>query len=230
MCPVPFALSSLLGRSSGSAGGVTATGNQHARYFIARPAHTDPNTVPQRFMRTAMTRIAARWELLTVPQKLAWERHAEVSQRVKHNFANTPVHLTGRIAFCRHNIPRYEFTGSFVTGPPNRLGEVAFGPVRLTYTRGVFPQPNLKLTFETDDEWNQTPNSFLLVHITVPVPATWNFYERAFLFRRTVSQATSPASFTYNLVIGTNQRLFCKVRAITSDGRTSKAMHVRSTP
>lgn len=230
MCPVPFALSSLLGRSSGSAGGVTATGNQHARYFIARPAHVDPATVPQKFMRTQMTRVHQQWNLLPLATKQAWDRHAEASQRVKHNFANTPVHLTGRVAYFRHNLPRREFTNTVTAGPPNRLGETAFGPVRLKYTRGVFPQPNLQLFFETDDEWNQSLNSWLLVHITVPVPDTWNFYERAFFFRRTVTLATSPASFTYNLLIGTNQRLFCKVRAITHDGRTSKAMHVRSTP
>lgn len=224
------ALSAFIDCASGSAGDVTATGNQHARYLIDRPTITDPNTTAQANLRSSWGKVQQAWDALTTAQRLAWSQHAATYTLTTHSFCPHPHVLTGRQDFFRTNVPNHYFRGSTIANAPT-AGNTAFAPMRLTYVRGVFPQPRPRLFFDVNDEWNNLTGSALLVQISAPVPDTWNFYERAFLFRRVVNTGgVSPARFTYNIPINTNQRLFCKVRAITGDGRVSKNMHIPSTP
>lgn len=215
--------SALFEKASGSMGGITASRNRGGQYFRGRATPTNPNSVLQQAVRSAMSQLAVLWQdTLTAPQRAAWETYGDNVPVI--NRIGDQIFLTGLNHYIRSNVPRIQH------GPANRVDDA---PVIFNlgdYTAPAFSidtaADEIDLGFTVGDDWVNEDDAFMFVYCATPKDPTINFFKGPYQFKGTIdgdlaAPPTSPASIGLGHVIVVGQRQFARVRVSRADGRLS---------
>jgi len=228
-------LSAITTQASGSAGGVTASHNQHARYLRARTTPTDPATGRQRWMRGRFAMLSSAWTgWLTPAQRHAWDTYAV--NVLMRNALGDPIHLTGRHHFFRSNL------ATRMILPPlsvRRDAPTIFnkGQHSAINVKAGYITSEVRVYFAQDDAWNTELGGFLTVFESRPQSLSINFWAGPYTYLGAVPgnpDFPEPGvySFQSNYRILPDQRIFFRVQTLRADARVSPddRMHYDATP
>lgn len=219
--------SGIVTQASGSIGGLTASHNSGGMYFRARAIPTDPNTVAQQAIRTALANAADRWvNVLTTAQRTAWATYASNVPLLSP--LGDPREVSGMAQYVRSNVPRIRAGAALVDDGPTIFTEAELTAVTLTATAlGAA----LDVGFDVNDAWVGEDDAHLIVQVGTPQNPTINFFKQPFRFAGTVdgdsgTPPTSPATITSPIPFAAGQRIFIRARVSRADGRLSPAQIV----
>ena len=214
---------------SGSVGELTATGNQHGRYFIARTGHADPATQAQLAVRGPFNFHWTAWQALQPDESAAWYAYA---RRLR---LTTPDHRTrqkpnlhARDHFTRAFVTRILFFGSWSdTYYPLKHCTPRLSPIRGVWWRHSSTEVRTRIYFDITDDWNDAEampikQGFLGIDISPPVPLSRNTWRRDFPVRFHVPCNRNVGYYDKRLFFSINpftHHLFARVRAMTNDYR-----------
>lgn len=217
-------LSELTTQASGSAGGVVASHNQHARYLRARTYPVDPLTLRQAYMRTSFRGLSIRWtDHLTDAQRAGWDTYA--ANVVMRNALGDPIHLTGRHHFFRSNLAITQGMPGIIPrlNAPTIFNLSSHSPV--AYTADAMTQL-IRGWFNVADAWNNEFGGFLFVFQSRPQAPTVNFWAGPYCYLgRLAGNLTfppiSPVNLTSNYPLRAGQRLHLACRTVRADARVT---------
>lgn len=171
-------------QASGSIGGQTFSHNKGGMYTRARRTPTNPNTLRQQIVRSAVGGAANMWNALTDAQRAAWKLYGENVPVL--NRLGDPIILSGQQQFIRTNslIASAVNTSANWTDPvPLALTPIAAAPTIFntgaapaSYTGYVAPGTDglsigINLTAEADDDGT------LLIYFGRPQNPGRSFYK-----------------------------------------------------
>ena len=216
----------LLGRASGSMGGVTASHNRGGQYLRGRAVPTNPNTSFQQTVRSAMSQLSARWvDTLTAVQRMAWDTYA--ASVLLPNPLGDPVNVGGIGMYIRSNVPRVQFG-------IGALPLVDDAPT--VFDLGAFTAPGITsitastkvavLTFTDTDDWVGEDEAAMLIWDSDSKNPSINYFKGPYKPSGTILGAsivppTSPANVTLIHQPVAGNRTFLKCRVSRADGRLS---------
>lgn len=208
---------------SGSMGGITASHNAGGQYFRSRVVPTDPATVGQVAVRSAVATLASRWAaVLTEAQRSAWNVYA----------ANTPMlnrigesrTISGIAQYIRSNAPMA--AEGFLTvdsGPMTYMLPTLSG----TGITADAATNTFDLFFDNTDSWATLGGGRLLLYTSRPQNSSVNFFKGPYRFTSSVAgndpvAPTSPVtSIATPFAFAAGAKIFYQLRAFTADGRLS---------
>ena len=210
-------------QASGSIGGITYSHNRGGLYTRARAIPTNPNSVFQQAIRSAMGNLTSRWNnILTAAQRAAWDYYAD------------QVNLTDKLGdqrnsggvgmYIRSNVPRIQAALAVVDdGPTNyNVGEYTEPIIGVISSGGG----TLSLAFTPADEWANEDGAALLVGISRGVNPSRNYFKGPYRFAGmiegdAITPPSSPDSLTLPFAVAVDQKVFVKVNISRVDGRYS---------
>ena len=213
---------------SGRIGGIIASHNKGGAYFRAGTIPTNPNTIFQQAVRTAVASLTSSWNsTLSEAQREAWDLYAfnvPVTNRI-----GKQVNISGLAMFVRSNVARTQAGEDAVITAPStfNLGVYTRGQA----TNATEAAQTLDLTFEPvlpQDPWLIETGSFLLVYVSRPVNASVNFFKGPYRFAGSLEGDAVPptAPFVVNTPFAflAGQKLFTKSVVTYADGRYTTAI------
>lgn len=139
----------IVGKISGSLGGMTAAHGRGGYYLRNRVVPVNPNTPRQQAVRSALGALVQAWSsLLTPAQRAGWTAYANATPRTDR--LGESLILTGSQAYVACNTPRLQVNASTLTATLPRvddaptiptLGEPVSGPITASIVAG--PPPTL---------------------------------------------------------------------------------------
>jgi len=218
----------LLTRSSGSAGDLVHSHNQHGRYVRARTPPTDPASARQLAVRAAMTECVTAWNnTLTQTERETWERYALAVPLPGPLGRRT--HAGGVAMYVRSNVPRLqasELTLPRVDVAPTRHDLGSPSPLQAIILNVVMNR--LHVFFNVDDEWATDVGSALLFYVSEAQPLTRNFWAGPYsyanpILARAYPHQSSPRTVRTRHLYAPGNRCFVRYRCTSTDGRLSAA-------
>lgn len=204
---------------SGSVGGLTASRNRYGPYFRAKVLPVNPNTPNQAVVRGHFRDLSARWrEVLTTPQRTAWETYA----------ANVPLAngvVTGLNMYLRSNVQALRAGMSIVDTAPNVFDLGGFTvPVAQILSEAA---QTIDIGFTDTDAWANETGSAMMIFSSPAQNVSRNFWGGPFAYANKIdgdstTPPTSPATISiasYPFVAG--QRVFFRATVLRADGRYS---------
>ena len=219
-------LSEITTQASGSAGGVTASHNQHARYLRARSYPTDPKTFRQRVMRNAFRSTSTLWsDILTPAQRQAWDNYA--ANVPLPNALGDRVLLTGRHHFMAVNLYIIALPGTQTAklNAPTIFDRSAH--TNPTYT-GEATDNFIRVYYDNTEQWAIETGGWICWRISLPQSSTINFYKGPY---RLIAAAQGrdggglpvPGTIYTPTFLVEGQRFFFQARTLTKDGRLASS-------
>jgi len=209
-CP---SVSALCGPLSGSAGDVTATGNQHRRYCIARTGHADPATGSQLSIRAALTTCSTRWAAATEAQRANWHKYADsVPVRTR---LNPRTFISGREHWLRAAIPRLLNTLTTTMARRPSLSKCGFHPPRFVWD---VDGSTCSVYFDDQAPWCFEASAAMLIRHSVKLDPNLTWFDRAHRSRFVINGSS--------LVPPTSPRLIASVPAVIDGSQVSFAVRV----
>lgn len=208
---------------SGKVGGLVASHNSGGAYFRAATIPTNPNTVFQQAVRTAVSAHTAAWQSsLTQAERDAWILYADnvtLTNRIgeQHN-------VSGLAMFIRTNVPRSQAGLARQDVAPAIFNLSTFSNATAGNASAAIQDIDIGFdSFGPTDPWVTTAGSFLLAYVSRPQNSGIEFFKGPYRFVGAlqgdpvppVSPFTIPAPFAY--IEG--QRLFTFCRVVENDGR-----------
>ncbi len=220
---------------SGSAGDIVASRNQYGPYFRARTAPTGPLTFRKSQARTAFTKSAALWNLITQAQRDAWEAYAMRLRRQAPPGINGV--MTGRDQFMRINCIRYRF---FIITPPGGVHDppsVLAQPVFHGFAAQSFTAAgNVRVWFDAADPWVGQTRSALVLYASPALSASIRFHKAPMrmcppVWGDPVTPPTSPVDIAWPYpTVSPSVPLNVFARISLVDGRLSRKYYARAEP
>lgn len=216
----------LLGRASGSMGGVTASHNRGGQYLRMRATPTNPNSTYQQTVRSAMSTLSAMWAaVLTDAERASWDLYA-INVPLP-NALGDPVNVGGLGMFIRTNVLVLQTGaagGAVLTTAPAIFNLGEFTEPSITNISAATDQ--LTLAFNAADAWVGEDDSNMLVYTSRPMGEAINYFKNPYRFAfsingDSVTPPTSPATDTLSFQCEAGQKIFIRVRVIRADGRVS---------
>lgn len=214
--------SMIISRGSGSIGGLTASHNKGGNYFRARTTPTDPGTVFQTAVRTALASLVTLWtSVLSAAERAAWDLYA-FNTPLLDQFGE-PRTVTGLNMYARANVPRIQ------TGEPRQdAAPTVFDTGTFTPVAGAFSEAGqaMSLAFEVTDAWANEDDAAMIVQISRPQNPSINFFKGPWRTSGNVQgdgamPPTSPANIATPFPIVIGQKMFAQVTVTRADGRLS---------
>ncbi len=208
---------------SGSIAGDTFARNRYGNYVRARTKPTNPNTIRQQQVRSALALLTVRWsQTLTAANRTAWNLYgANVTMK---NRLGENVFLTGFNHFIRSN------------AIPARLGQLVInaGPVifelpetdpTMTITASEATQ-QITVNFDAGLDWSSEAGAVMQFFMGQPQNAQRNFFAGPWRYMGGVAGidpggAVSPELETVVFAIAEGQRIWMYARILRADGRVS---------
>lgn len=176
-------------QASGSIGGQTFSHNKGGMYTRARRTPTNPNTLRQQIVRSAVGGMANMWNALTDVQRAAWKLYGENVPVL--NRLGDPIILSGQQQFIRTNaliVSAVNTSASWTEPSPLGLGPISAAPT--TFNTGASPASyydyvapgtdglflGVNLSAETDEAGT------LLIYFGRPQNAGRSFYKGPYQF------------------------------------------------
>lgn len=217
-------LSELTTQASGSAGGVTASHNQHTRYIRARKVPVDPATTRQRVVRSHFRTASFLWlNTLSPADRASWDVYA--ANVMLPNALGEPVHMTGRHHFFRTILAKYMATQPLdvVRAAPTVFNLGANTPPTFTAEPAV---NRIRCYFDETDAWRNEGQGFLLIYFAPQQTASVNFFKGPFYFEASLEGSTlfPPQSGVVIRLLGfvsPGTRFFFRTITIRADGRVT---------
>lgn len=216
----------LLGRASGSVGGVTASHNRGGQYMRIRVTPVNPNTTYQQTVRIAMANLAAMWSgVLTDVQRASWDLYA--LNVPLPNPLGSPVNVGGIGMFMRTNVLVLQTGaagGAVITTAPAIFNLGEFTEPSITAISAATDQ--LTLAFNADDAWVSEDDSNMLIFTSRPMSPAINYFKGPYRFAFSIDgevllPPTSPATDNLSFQCEVGQKIFVRARVIRADGRVS---------
>lgn len=211
------------GPTSGSLGGITFSHNRGGAYMRVRATPTNPNTVQQQAVRSAMASLATRWnDILSAAQRAAWDTYA--FNVPLPNALGDPVNVGGVGMFMRSNVPRIQVALPIVDDGPTlfNLGEMGTPTIlSVTATTNI-----ASIGFVDTDEWVDEDDSALLIYNGRSQNPGINFFKGPYQFADKVvgdaiTPPTTPAAIGLKFVSVVGNNTFLRIRVTRADGRLS---------
>lgn len=211
----------LLTVASGKAGDIVGAHNQGGQYFRTFTPPDNTMTPARNQARNAMAAASRKWnDDLTQQQRDDWKTYAQNIEHVDR--IGQPITHIGRNLFIRAFVINRLVPGPDPLDAPTIFNRSTFTAV--TFTHGNPPR-RLNIFFDPTDEWAQTQGGALYIQAAAAVTQTINFFKAPFRtaqsIRRGPMPITSPQSINSPFSYSTNDRIFIRVRAITSDARVT---------
>lgn len=216
----------LLSASSGSAGDVVHTRNQHGRYVKPRVTPADPATALQVSVRSHLAECVNAWNaVLTQAERGAWERYARAVRLTgptgrRNNVGGLPTYI-------RSNVPRLQAAGGTigrVDVAPTLLDLAPFAPVPRVVLNVV--DQTFHPFFAESDRWVAESGAAMLFYLSAPRPLTVNFWNGPYRYAGRLTGAdpalSSPATLPLLEAVAIDERLFIRLRVTRADARLSK--------
>lgn len=117
----------IVGKISGSLGGMTAAHGRGGYYLRNRVVPVNPNTPRQQAVRSSLGALVQGWSsLLTPAQRAAWSAYADATPRTDR--LGESLILTGSQAYVAANTPRLQVTASTLTINLSRVDDAPTTP------------------------------------------------------------------------------------------------------
>lgn len=203
--------------ASGSAGGITVSRNRFGYYQRNKSVPVNPSTVFQNAVRSAFSELAARWSLLTTPQRTAWAEYANSVPRT--DVFGQPITLDGRQMFIACNSLRKQAGLTVVDSGPTTLTLPELTLPVLTITAG----DPISVAFTATDSWATEAGGALLVYTSPAKSPQTNYCRGPYRYANKIAGAgtapASPQTVSAPFVYAEGQRVFWKAVAVLADGR-----------
>lgn len=216
---------------SGKVGGVVASHGPGGPYFRAATIPTNPNTVFQQVVRTAVASLTAAWnDFLTQPQRDAWEVYADNVTLV--NRIGDQKNVSGLAMYVRSNVPKLQTGIARQDTAPTLFNLGVFSTA--TATNATAAAQTIDIVFGADISpgiWLVEAGSFMLVYVSRPQNPGINFFKGPYRFAGSVQGDPIPpvspfvANAQFPFVAG--QRIFTRALVSYADGRLTA--DIRST-
>jgi len=215
--------SQILSQASGSLGGLTAAHNRGGLYFRARTIPTNPATLQQSVVRSAMADLNNRWvNTLTAAQRIAWEVYA--NNVLLTDTLGEPRAVTALNMYQRSNVVAVQNSLTVVDDAPaifDTGGPGDFDDGSSTITAA---SDELSLAFYVGDDWVDETGAHMIVSCSRPQNASVNFFKGPFRVVGTIagdnsSAPTSPQTYTLPFAASAGQKVFVQTRVRRADGR-----------
>lgn len=235
--------SQILTQASGSVGGLTFSHAPSGMYTRARAIPTDPATVLQISVRSAVSALVNRWnDVLTQAQRDAWDVYASGVPGL--NALGSAFNQSGQNAYVQSNTPRLQAAAT-VYSPLTNLpllttAAAAVDTAPGTFDRGEGPVglflsavdgigATVDVAFDIAQAWLDEDDAVMLVWLSRPRSASRRFFKGPYRLVGAVegdgiTPPTSPATFSmiapsYIAAVGQTVRVSAAV--LRADGRTS---------
>ncbi len=216
--------SALLTQASGSVGGITFSRNRGGMYIRSRAIPTDPSTLFQQEVRTAMINAVSRWSSsLTDDERDDWGVYASLV--TLQGPLGDPITVSGFNMFVRTNVARLQSGLPFAFDAPTQfnLGDAGVVSFAASATLNI-----VTVTFDNTQEWAIIDDGALLLFVSRPQNPTINFFKGPFramapVLGDTATPPTSPAGPTSPFNMTAGQRVWLKVSATDPDGRLTSS-------
>ncbi len=212
----------VIGRGSGSAGGITVSHNRAGQYMKARSLPTNPNTSFQQAVRDFVSQLSALWvSTLTQAERDKWTTYAE-NVAVINRLGDT-MFLTGLNMYVRSNVPILQAGFARQDDAPVIFSLGDFTAPVIVGSEGV---QQVAVTFTTTDDWVGEDDAAMMVYVSRPVNASINYFKGPYRLAGTVdgdaiTPPTSPALIDVPFAITEGQKLFTRAQVFRADGRLS---------
>ncbi|MCK4415395.1 MAG: hypothetical protein KAY32_17810 [Candidatus Eisenbacteria sp.] len=216
----------LLTASSGSAGDVVHTRNQHGRYVKPRVVPADPATALQVAVRNHLAECVAAWNAtLTQPERAAWERYARALRLTgptgrRNNVGGLPTYI-------RSNVPRLQAAGGSigrVDEAPTLHDLAPFTPVPRVVLNVV--DDTFHPFFAESDAWVGESGAAMLFYVSAPRPLSVNFWNGPYKYAGRLTGGdpalSSPATLPLPTGADLGERVFIRLRVTRNDARLSQ--------
>lgn len=208
---------------SGKVGGIVASHNAGGAYFKAATIPTNPNTVFQQAVRTAVAALTVRWnDSLTPAERSAWEVYAD--NVLLTNRIGDQVNVSGLAMYVRSNVSRLQRGGGFQDTAPT------------IFNLGAFDQGDAENATEAAQTididfgstispgiWLTELGSHLLVYVSRPQNPSINFFKGPYRFVAALSgdpvPPVTPFTVTAPFAFVAGQRIFTRCVVGYLDGR-----------
>lgn len=225
-------LSQIMTSASGSMNGVTASRNRGGQYFRRRAVPVNPNTSAQQSARAALSTLTTAWGTeLTESQRQGWNEYAQVVPVT--NTLGESIKLSGQQMFIRGNQIRVNDPEVEVAyDAPTIMNRGSFTPIVVTAAR---TSNDLEFTINPDDEWNNTPGSFMYISTSRAISPGVSYFKGPYqlatepVYANPAALPDQVVSMVFsNLPIG--QNVFVRVRVSFGDGRLSDIQYIGPIP
>jgi len=208
---------------SGKVGGIVASHNAGGAYFKAATIPTNPNTIFQQVVRSAISALTVTWEGgLTQQQRDAWDVYAanvKVTNRIGEQ-----VNISGLAMFVRSNVVKYQTLIALQNDAPTvfniggRTANLASNATEAGQTVDVGYGAST-----TGDPWANEVGSYLVVYIGRPQNAGIKFfkgpYRLAGILQGDPVPPVAPFTVATPFAFVAGQRIFTRAIVTYADGR-----------
>ena len=218
--------SQLVTAVSGSVGGLTGSHNAGGMYFRARSQPVNPNTAQQQAVRNFMSQVTAAWQqVLTAPQRAAWETYA----------ANVPLvdplgqsrNVSGIAMFVRSNVIRLQAGLARIDAGPTVFSLPTFTAPTVTVDATA---DEVDLAYTNTDAWAGEVGGAMLAYGSVPKSATINYFRGPYRYAGLVTGAvvppTSPETIALPYPVVAGHVVHFKIQVVRADGRLSAPFRI----
>lgn len=205
---------------SGSLAGITASHNTSGVYFRVRAVPTNPNSVSQQAVRSAMSNAHVAWLALGQAVKDAWNAYAAGTPVLDRIGAS--IHLTGRAMYLRDYVLR---TIGGATLPPVTVSTMGLSNLTTPVATVTAPATG-SIAYTNTDQWAITTGGFLFIFASQGKGVGVNFFKGPYRWcgrvtGNTAVPPTSPAAIGLPFNVQAGQRVFFRCIASDSEGRLS---------
>lgn len=212
----------VIGRGSGSAGGITVSHNRAGQYMKARSLPTNPNTTEQQAVRGFVAALSALWvSTLTEAQRNKWTVYAD-NVAVTNRLGDT-MFLTGMNMYVRTNVPAQQAGFARQDDAPDIF---SLGDYTVPVIAGTEALQQVGVVFTDTDDWVGEDDAGMLVYVSRPQNPSINYFKGPYQFAGSVdgdatTPPTSPTLIDAPFAFVQGQKLFWRVRVLRADGRLS---------
>lgn len=210
---------------SGKIGGIVASHNRGGAYFRLAVVPTNPNTLFQQAVRTAVAALTSAWQdSLTQAQRDAWQVYADNVTVV--NRIGESVNISGIAHFIRSNVARLQNGLVSILVAPRifNLGQFAKGNANAAFQAAQSIEIVFGATIPVDP-WISEAGSFMLVYSSPPQNSGIKFYKGPYRLTGSLQgdpvPPTSPLTVTSAFAINEGQRVFVRTVVVYADGRAT---------
>lgn len=210
---------------SGKIGGIVASHNRGGAYFRLAVVPTNPNTLFQQAVRTAVAALTAAWQdTLTQPERDAWQVYADNVEVV--NRIGEKVNISGIAHFIRSNVARLQNGLVSILAAPTRfnLGQFAKGNANAASQAAQSIDIVFGATIPVDP-WISEAGSFMLAYVSPPQNSGIKFYKGPYRLAGSLQgdpiPPVSPFVVTAPFSITDGTRVFVRTVVVYADGRAT---------
>ena len=212
------------GTMSGKEGAIVYSHNRFGTYTRRLVIPTNPASVKQGIIRSALQALSNMWtNTLDANKRAAWDSYAAAVPVT--NRLNQVIHLTGLNMYVRTGVPAIQigFPSAYPVAPAvMNLGSL-LTPTVDTFVAG--PPSTIKVTPNVLDDWYLSANGSMLVYASRPQGKTVNFFKGPYrLCSPKVTGGTPTQVVTLPFPCVAGQRIFFQARGLCADGRLSAAV------